>query len=302
MLNTILAASLLCAAPAPAAAPAPQSNGTGQAPVQLPVANGQLVLAIDDAGLSMTHEQLVDRYAELTGVSVTFSEDTEGLLRSSRVRLDAPLVVEPADVPRVAESLLQSSGYVLGFTPSATRPLLEVASVRSNERATIRSRALAVTVDQLDALEQHPAMMFSLMLDVPNLDPRQLSNSLRTVITDSNVHQLLPAGQSNSLILIGQGNFVTSMARTLMSVDAAAGRSNANFRATVRVVRLEHAEVMRLAGILDAVFSEPSKDNGPRRGPVVMPDQRTNSLVLRGSAADVEQMLAVVAELDREVD
>ena len=70
-------------------------------------------------------------------------------------------------------------------------------------------------------------MIFRMAVHLPNTDVRQLSNSMRTLITDTNVQQMMPAGSSNSLVLIGTGQFLADTVSMFLAIDAAAGQSHA---------------------------------------------------------------------------
>ena len=59
------------------------------------------------------------------------------------------------------------------------------------------------------------------VLNLPNTDVRTLSNSLRTMLTDANTQQIIPLGNSNSVLLSGFGSNVAALAKMLQFVDEA---------------------------------------------------------------------------------
>jgi hypothetical protein len=64
------------------------------------------------------------------------------------------------------------------------------------------------------------------ILDLPNTDVRNLSNSVRTMFTDANTQQIIPVGTSDSLIVTGFGSQVAAVVEMLRLVDEAARRSH----------------------------------------------------------------------------
>jgi len=66
--------------------------------------------------------------------------------------------------------------------------------------------------------------------------------------------------------------------------------------ASFELIVLEHAQATEVAEILRAAFSGP---NGPHAR--VIPDERTNSLLIQSDPANMPQVKEVIALLDREV-
>lgn len=311
MPNALIAAALpalLCLPFQAPADPAPAPSGSAQASSSdpFPAANGPLRLALDDEQASVSLASLLDRYADLTDVTITFGPDVASMLAESRVQIDRPLDVPAADVPTVVETFLASSGYFITVAPTQGRMLLSVESLNSPRRGMIRSRALRIVEDQIEAASQHPAMIVTYAMSLQHLDPRQVSNSLRTMITDANTSQLLPIGSGNGLIIIGTGTQVADLARTLESMDDASGAARAASQLDVEVVAIEHGNAGDIAGILNIVFElqgtgqQPQGYEPPRRAKVVF-DSRTNSIILRGTSEDRARFKDLIVSLDREV-
>lgn len=302
MPNALIAAAL----PALLSLPFQASGAAPGAQDPFPAASGPLRLSVDSEQASVSLASLIDRYADLTDVTITFTPDVASMLAESRVQVDRPLDIPAADVPTVVETFLASSGYFVTVAPTRGRMLLTVESLNSPRRGMIRSRAMRILDEQVEAAARHPAMLVSYAMSLQHLDPRQVSNSLRTMITDANTQQILPIGSGNGLVLVGTGTQVADMARTLKSMDAAAGEARAASQLDVEVIPIEHGNAGDIAGILNIVFElqgtgpQPQGYEPPRRAKVVF-DARTNSIILRGTTEDRARFKDLIASLDREV-
>jgi type II secretory pathway component GspD/PulD (secretin) len=124
---------------------------------------------------------------------------------------------------------------------------------------------------------------------------------MRAMIVDANTQQMLPAGNSNSMVLVGFGDSVASMVRALKTIDKAAQIEGAAHTVAVEVVRLEHADARSLSQIVRVVYGVNEETPAPYgEALAITADPRTNSLVVRGAADQVERVLALVAALDVE--
>lgn len=311
MLTTILATSLLAApsplAPAPAAAQEASATLSQEDLERLfPGAKAGMVLEVDEEGLSSTYADLVRRYGELTGQVITYDADTETLLRNGRVRLDRTLEVAAKDVPTAIESFLVRDGWVLTAAHAGDTKILHVASMMGQYRSLARAGALFIEPEDLPFAEQHPATLFSVAIQLDHLDPRQLANSLRTLIVDANTQQILPAGNSKGLILVGFGDKVAGLARSLRMLDAAAAGSAEERTPVIEVIELAHADARNMARVLRATLglSDPfmAEKGAGAPDPVtlrVVEDERTNVVVIRGTPREVSEVKALAATLDR---
>lgn len=299
MIEATLAAALLVPALSPAPAPAQEAL--------FPPAREAMVVTSGPDGEKFTYYDLVRQYAESTDQDVTMTEDTANMLRSRVVGLSRAVEVPADKVQHTFETLLLAAGFVLAPPQVPDVPIFRVSSLYGQERSSLRANTTFLTPDQIPMAEAHPAVLFTVTLDLPNTDVRQLSNSMRTLITDANTQQLLPAGNSNSVVMVGFGEQIAGMARTLRIIDEAAGRERMALERRVQVISLAHADATELANICGLVFEA---TGAIQQGPVhqgaarpksllIVPDARTNSLVVRGTAAEQERVAKLVAELDK---
>jgi len=186
----------------------------------LPPAERPLELRVDDVQTNNLNH-LVGLLAEATGVEFTIDESTRNQLRQMSTGLAVDVTVPPEEAWRWVEGLLVHSGFQLGAV--SLRPPYLVGVYPMMPRGGIpafRPRAIRVAVDDLVLCEAHPAFNFITVLDLPHVDVRQLGNSLRALTSDpSGGQNVVPVGNSNSIILTGQGSTLSDLAAMLLWIE-----------------------------------------------------------------------------------
>ena len=295
MLNALLAPALIAAS-------------LTSAPLQVgdmfPSAQEPLEITVGEDGEGMSFYSLVQAYAGVTGQNLTWSEDTESLMRQINVAMTRSVTVPAEEVQGTFESLMIGNQFVLQPMVSGDTSIIRVESLNGTGRSNARSKAIYIDADRTDIARQHPAVIFATAIHVPNLDVRQVSNSLRSMITDANTQQLLPAGTTSSIVVVGCGEQLAGIADILRTIDDAAAR-NAKARVSrVEVIALKNGDAQSLAQICGTAFSVPGQVQPgaiPGRTVHIAPDERTNSLVVCGTAAEQQRVAELVAKLDVEM-
>ncbi len=265
-----------------------------------PLATENLVFEPNDS-----LEKLTLEYARVTGQSVLLDEETSTFLTSSRVGLSPGISVPPERVQATFEKVLIDNGFAMHISSASEPRIFSLTNIHTGGRSTLRSRATYVSEDNLDVIADHPALMFSTTLHLPNMDVRQVSNSMRTMITDANTQQMLPGGNTNSMVLTGFGSQVYEFALMLKRMDAEAGKAEAKREMESRLLlerfELSHAVAVDCPSMLAAVLG-PEGGEEPRlpEGSRVVVDQRTNALLVRARADQMEDFKRAIELLDRE--
>ena len=147
------------------------------------------------------------------------------------------------------------------------------------------------------------------VIHLPHTDVRQLSNSMRTMITDANTQQMLPAGNTNSMVLTGFASNVAALARMLRIVDEAAATEIEE--PTFERMPLTHAQAAVAAPIVQELIDASTLQLDPQRGPTpraprghvaarVVADQRTNALLVLAMPSDMVRIQHLVQLVDVE--
>ncbi len=267
-----------------------------------------LALAWPEESEGVTVLDVIRAYGLATGQRLAINQETRQYLGQTPAPLDRATSVPATEVQGFVEALLRSSNCVLTIDRSAEPRLIGVHSLQTQGRNGLRARAMSIDSARIDVLRRHPAVLFSTVVDLPNVDVRQLSNSLRTMITDANTSQMLPAGSTNSMIIIGYGSNVADMVEQLQAIDAAS--ENSKVTISHELVRLKNARALDIASLVEAALTTSRELRTPRssgqQGPInqravqvsVLADSRLNGLLVTCRSEDLDEARAVIAQLD----
>ena len=181
---------------------------------------GALHLTGDVRGLTL--EQLVRAYAQLTGWRVLAAPDTMNQLKTLQFRFESPLDIPPENVHAFVEGVLRENDFVLHFAHAAEPVLLAIESTNVAGRGNPRASALIIPEAELPRWAEHSAFLVSTCIDLSGIDVRTLSNSLRQMFSDQQTQQIIPVGNTDSLIVTGFGTDVADLTAMLRSLQSPA--------------------------------------------------------------------------------
>ena len=272
-----------------------------------PEASEDMILAAGEAPTSMGG--LVQEYMRLTGQHIHASTRTREALDAIPTGMLESVAVPKAQVQIVFERLLSQNGFMLLYERGAGSQLLSIVSRQTGEHDAVRSRAYFVPQGELSAWQGHPAVLITTVVHLPNTDTRQLSNAMRTMITDNRFEQIIPAGGERSLLLTGLADWVVARAQTYRAVDDAAAERErkASSLGGVHRFQLENANAPDVALLIDGLTFTVAQgaDGRPSRGhdrPRVIADQRTNALVVMCNPGDLVRIEELIVLFDVKQD
>jgi general secretion pathway protein D len=311
---------------APAANPnqgaTPASGGASQgkariAPIQ-DVGN-EYVLTFDESGDTdaLNLEQFVKICQETTGLNFTYSEETKTLLIKAKLRMFGQKRIPKTDFYSFFQIMMIINDFVCSKIGPDRLSVIVISGLQQGGQrgSTLRSEAVYVFSDDIDRYADQPATLVTTVIDLPNTDVRTLSNSMRTMFTDANTQQIIPVGNSNSLIITGFGSNVASIVKMLRFVDNAAANTG-NIVPEFEVIPLEFASAEdiseTLGDLLDAskratqtraqgqqqatgVTGALNTNQGEAK---ILTDPRTNSLLIMAMPDDMPRIKELVARLD----
>ncbi|MFT7074523.1 MAG: hypothetical protein ACJA0P_000523 [Planctomycetota bacterium] len=267
-----------------------------------------LALAWPEDSEGITVLDVVSAYGLATGQRLAINQETRQLLGQTRAPLDRATSVPAPAVQGFVEALLRSSNCLLTIDRSSEPRLIGVHSLLTQGRNGIRARAMSIDSARSDVLRGHPAVLFSTVVNLPNVDVRQMVNALRTLITDANTSQMLPAGSTNSIILIGFGPMVADRVEELRAVDAASVKPDVTV--SHELVRLQNADAANIAPLVEHALTTSRELRRPgsngQQGPQqqraihvsVLANSRLNGLLVTCRSEDLDEARAVIAQLD----
>jgi general secretion pathway protein D len=311
MIPLILAAPLLFM-------PAPLAQDDGQSPPPIQELNGEYILNFaqaENGEEGMTLARLVRACEQVTGITFTYTEETFTFLNSAQVRLIGTKTVPKDEFYNFFQILMVINEFVCTEIGADPISVIEITSLQTGQRNTIRKDSVFVEPEDLDRYSDQPATLITTVVSLPNTDVRQLSNSMRTMISDTNTQQMLPAGNTNSMVLVGFGSNVVALARMLNIVDEASAIEPVT--PVFEVIPLEYAAADEIASTVEELLDASTRvvQQGQQRQPQgatapisqgateakIMVDPRTNSLLVMAMPDVLPGIKELVARLDVDV-
>ncbi len=305
-----------------AAGQAPGTNAPGKIP---PIqANGNFYelyfeeTTESDAGLTL--EQFVKLCQQATGINFTYTQDTQGILAQKKLKMFGPKTIPKSDFYSFFQIMMIINEFVCTKIGPDHLAVVLIQSSAQNQRGgagTLKKDAVYVAPEDLDRYADQPAVLIHTVVDLPHVDARQLSTSLRQMFPDQQTQSILPVSGS-SLILTGFGSDVAAMVRMLQFVDKAAA-DQAVVLPEFEMIPLEFASAEEVADTLTDLLEASRRATQARGAQVaqaqgatgalqtgqteskIMVDARTNSLLVMAMPDDMPRIKELVARLDVDI-
>jgi general secretion pathway protein D len=321
------------AAGRPAPAGATQAPGESQParPVIGGVQAGQKIPPIQDVGNeyiltfdetggedALTLEAFVKICQQTTGLNFTYGKETEPALKQARLRMFGQKRIPKTDFYSFFQIMMIINDFVCSKIGPDHLSVIVISSLNQGQgRGSLRNEAVYVFSDDINRYADQPATLVTTVIDLPSTDVRTLSNSMRTMFTDANTQQIIPVGNSNSLIITGFGSNVASIVKMLRFVDDAAANQG-QITPEFEVIPLEFASADEVADTLGELLEASKRASQVRvqgqaaqgvtgamqvgQGDTkILTDPRTNSLLVMAMPADLPRIKELVARLDVDV-
>src|SRR5690349_21773448 len=207
-------------------APAARAGLSSQVPAAadpFPAATGKITVTVGP-GEDMKLEKLLDELSKVTGITFLVAPETRMILQKTTTGLNRSVDIPATEVYPVVETILLQNDLAVVPLHSGDPHLASVCGLAAGPRGTLRNAAVTVAAKDVAVFARHPAVLVTTVVDLPHTDVRTLSNSMRTMFTGANSKQIIPVGNSNSLIITGFGATVASMVQMLQEVDEAQAR------------------------------------------------------------------------------
>ena len=257
---------------------------------------------------------------EATGRNFTPGPGTDDLLSQANVVMFGPKRIPKEDFYQFFQIQMFINDFVCVEVGPPHISLILIQSLQGGPRSTtnIKQRSTYVLPEDLPDYEDQPATLITTVITLKNIDTRQLTTSLRGLLTDTNTQTLLSAGD-RSVILQGFGSYIASLAQLLKIVDEESAIAD-DVQPVFDVIPLEFAAPEDVAALieelLEAQNSARNLNNrnrqvggegvaGTLRGNEVeakiLVDARTNSLLVMAMPEEMPRIMDLVARLDVDV-
>jgi general secretion pathway protein D len=232
---------------------------------------------------------LVKFISEITGKNFVLDESVRG-----RVSVISPTKVTPEQAYSIFLSVLQ----LKGLSTVQAGSVIKIVPAR-----TVRDSA-PLTQSQVPA-ELHGDSYVTRMVKLRNVDAATIMSVVQPMVSHDGLVAAYP--QDNTLIITDDAYNVQRLLRIIGSLDVP------NVQQTVAVIPLNLAFADDLAGQIQKIMTaresaEHGTMPGPRFGPMppstpsstfsIVPDERTNSLIVLASQLEMRQIRDLVAKLD----
>lgn len=283
---------------------APPGKLAGDLGLFLP-ARGDLELSWEPEHAGLSPLELLKRYGDLTGQELVIDRETHMLLQADLLPIERQMIVPAAQVQGFVEAML-ADRYALSAAEGSEPRLVAVHNIRGNARNLLTSRARFVPSERIELLSAHPAVMFSTLIELRNLDSRYLSNTMRSLILDPTLQVILPV--EDSVLLVGFGSWIAHTADQLRALDAASGPAPPP-AIVHELVRLTHADALEVAPLVERSLdvaraqrqgSAELQKESKRTGPSVQAYPRLNALWVTCFEGELEEVRRLAAALDVE--
>lgn len=310
--------AFLCALPLITASALSPTIQDGEAVPPIQDTGDSYILNFSAAEEAMTLERFVAACQESTGRNFTYKEDTAAQLKQAKIRLYGVKEIPKEDFYNFFQIMMIINDFVCSRIGPSHLEVIMIQSMQGN-RVNLRQDALFVLPEDLQEFADQPATLIHTVLNLPNTDVRTLTNSMRAMLTDANTQQIIPVGNSNSLILTGFGSQVAALARMLLLVDEAS-QEEEPIVPEFEVIPLEFAAADEIADTIEELLEAGRRaGSGNNRGGQnqaqgvtgairqnqsetrIMVDPRTNSLLVMAMPADMPQIKELVASLDVDI-
>ena len=153
--------------------------------------------------------------------NVTVSKETRIALESRSPGLLADIVIPPEEAHSFVSSLLFQHGFLVSELRASDPGLLTVHG--GNSRGSRRFTWTRVPFERIDEFRRFPAFLVETVVTFEHLDVRQMTTSLRALLSDNQSQMMLNVGSSSSVILRGPAACVADLLDLMKVADVASG-------------------------------------------------------------------------------
>ncbi len=225
---------------------------------------------------------------ELTGINFLIDDNIRGT-----VTLISPTKIRLGEVYEVFESVLQVKGY-------AAVPAGKIVKIIPRAEAS-KSNILIRVGGNPELIPQNDTVVTQI-IPIRFANISELSSSLTPLVSTGG--NLTTYVQSNSIVITDTSSNIHRMAKLIQELDTEGAKEN------ITLIRLKYGSANNISEQIKQIMQESAMPSGGRIaravsgsagvGLKILPDERTNSLVVLANPDDTEIIMGLVRELDVE--
>ena len=225
---------------------------------------------------------------ELTGINFLIDDNIRGT-----VTLISPTKIRLGDVYEVFESVLQVKGY-------AAVPAGKI--VKIIPRADASKSNILIRVGGNPELIPENDTVVTQIIPIRFANIAELSSSLTPLVSTGG--NLTTYAQSNSIVITDTSSNIHRMAKLIQELDTEGAKEN------IALIRLKHGSANIISEQIKQILQQSPASSGGRVARAIpgggiaalkiLPDERTNSLIVLANPEETEIIMGLVTELDVE--
>ncbi len=283
-----------------------------------------LVLSLVALGGGFALDQQIAGAEEDIVINISEGVEIEEFLKAVSLASGAPLVWDPTDkqirgkrvigainlkapknglFTRVRALLTFYELVLIPVGPKDSPIVLVMDARRTTSILKLKAENIKLTDENLSTYEGQDGLYVTTTIHVEHLkDMRNARNALTRVVTGQNIGNVTEVPDARAFVVTDFAPNVVAIYRLIKQMDRPAPPivSDHSFQS----VSLANANAVEAAAVLTRLFtiSRPAAPRQPamRSGPKVEADARTNTILVSGKNADVEEVLRAVTVLDQD--
>jgi len=204
-------------------APAPASQQLSAPSEYFPTPQKGIALHVSAEKMPRLSD-LLGEFSRATGMTIVSDEPTRRMLESS-CGLNQDVEVPAAQVYGFTESVLSYHGFLLYHLRSESPRLLGVTHPRALNDSSGPIKPVYVPLESLSSWRDHPAFLVQTLLSLDHVDVRTLSNSMRQAFSEARTQQLIPLGNSNSMLITAPASMAINIVEMFVRADAESAKA-----------------------------------------------------------------------------
>ena len=278
--------------------------------------DGMLELKFDETGEGLTLEAFIKICQEQTGQNFTFADDAKGNL-SKKIRIFGKKVIDKSRFYSFFQTVMKINDFVCAEFGKGSEKVIVILDLKSQPQNKTTAAANAVFLSdpaQIVEYSSQPGVLVATVFPLRYQDPNRLQASLRQYMTDQQMEKIFNVGSSGILIQ-SFGPTVYAIKKLLDLIDVPPDKAEPP---VMEIIPLEFAAAEEIEPILSQLIEKRRGRAGgvprPAEGltaPIqpedeydikVIPDPRTNSLIVQAAKSDLVWVLDIIQRLDTKLD
>ncbi|HYC78494.1 MAG TPA: secretin N-terminal domain-containing protein [Planctomycetota bacterium] len=269
-------------------------------PGRLSVKHQGDALTLSADGPAVTLQELALRWSETTGRNFTYSPR---IAFEPVLQLTGAVQAKASDADFLFESLLVRAGFALVAVGPVESKLFGVEAIEQGR--SFKQTATFVPPERVPELARRPAQVFTTSFVLRHAASQAVRAAVSQLLTNRAIELTSEVVTTNTLMFTGLGPTLVAVKELVESLDVQAPPRRQAFE----TFALKYAPAAELAAALDVLLARRSGPQAQRPDmqgfetpePLptrIVPDARTNALIVSGSPEMLETVRFLVAQLD----